>query len=108
MLSPKLYVHKATYLAKLGRLEQAAIEEYKARPEKERTAAAKRKIVLAKASEVLEFEKTCDAQVEELLRQLEKTLVAEKEDVSIIKKIQAAYEDEKSLKKAYYLDRLYG
>jgi hypothetical protein len=104
----QLYVHKATYLAKLGRIEQSAIEEYKALPEKERTAAAKRKIVFAKVSEVAELEKICDAQVEELLRQLEKTLVEEKEDLSIIKKIQSAYEGEKSLKKAYYLNKLYG
>ncbi len=102
----KLYLYKASYLAKLGRLEQSAIDEFLELPEEKRTTSAKQKILLSKVSEAAKLEKTCDTQVEEILRTLEEALAAEKGDQSIVSRIQAAYKEEKSLRKAYYINRI--
>ena len=45
----------------------------------------------------------CDAKVETLLSELKTELKTHNADTSIINKIRAAYENEKKLKKAYYI-----
>lgn len=102
----QLYLYKASYLAKLGRLEQSAIDTYLALPPEDQTSAAKQKILLSLIPEAVALEKTCDGQVEEILRSLETMLSSKKADLSIVAKIQTAYENEKSLKKAYYLSKI--
>lgn len=102
----QLYLYKASYLAKLGRLEQSAIDTYLALPPEDQTSAAKQKILLSLIPEAVALEKTCDEQVEKILRSLETTLSSKNVDLSIVAKIQTAYENEKSLKKAYYLSKI--
>ena len=50
------------------------------------------------------MELDCDAQVDAALDELRKTLTAQGKDTAVVETLRQAYENEKSLKKAYYLD----
>lgn len=99
----KLYLYKAEYIAKLGKLEQSAKDEYLALPEDKRTESEKSRILLSKISEASALEKVCDSQVNALLSDMKKELKECGADLSIIDVIKKAYTEEKALKKAYYL-----
>lgn len=102
----KLYLYKAQYVAKLGQLEKSAKDEYSALPEEKQTAAEKKAILMSKISEAAALEKTCDEQVDQLLQSLSAELTEEGGDLSILDVIRDTYENEKALKKAYYLQKL--
>ena len=53
---------------------------------------------------VASLESQCDKDVESLLSDLRTELEAQGKDTSIIETLRKAYNEEKSLKKAYYLD----
>lgn len=99
----RIYLMKAEYTAWLEDKYDEAIAEYKALEEAERTTAAKYEIGLRCMNEALEKEKECDARMAEIEQQIKGLLIEMGEDTSLVDEIQAAYEEEKELKKAYYL-----
>lgn len=104
-LVAKLYVLQTTYTAKLDGMVSSAISEYKALPESER-ASAKTSIFskfLVKASGM---EGTCDASVNSILSEMEPLLKKTDGDLSVVSDIRSAYEQQKALKKAYYISML--
>lgn len=99
----EIYVMKAEYTDWLEAENAAAIEEYNALPEEQRTTAAKYKIGMMHMKLGLEKEDECDQKMAEIEEKIRALLEELGEDTSLVDEIQAAYEEEKELKKAYYL-----
>lgn len=102
----QLYSYKAYYLGQLGQIEKSAKADYSALPAKDRTLVSKQAIVdkyLGTANALLI---ECDNKVQSIMTAIEKRLVANKMDTSIVKQIKNSYEEEKALKKAYYMSLL--
>jgi predicted transcriptional regulator len=100
----QLYKVKATYIGKLGELERRAIADYKSLSKEKRGLAGQKYIISKYIKEAADLEKECDGIVDGILNYLKQELESTGEDTQIIKNIKKAYEDEKVLKKSYYLN----
>ena len=94
---------KAEYTAWLEDKYDEAIADYNALDESERTATAKYSIGMRCMKEALAKEKECDALMADLEQKIRDLLKEMGQDTSLVDDIQTAYEEEKALKKAYYL-----
>ena len=99
----KMYALQAKYLGLLGGLESRGIQALKAIPSNQRTMEKMVSVGMPFVQEALALEKQCDAEVDQVLRQLQKGLKALKADQTIVETMRSAYHTEKRLKKAYYL-----
>lgn len=102
----ELYSLKAYYLGKLGQMEASVKKDYAAMPKEKKNLIGKKELVSKYMGTALGLLSECDARVEELLAELKAELNKLGADTSIIKKIRDAYENEKNLKKAYYIKLL--
>lgn len=100
----KLYALKAYYFGELSGLKEKAVNEYMALPEAQRTSSNKQAMGKRYLQYGTTLEKACDAQVSELLGNLTKELKLLGGDLEIVKVLQKAYDQEKSLKKTQYLN----
>ncbi|OQB15137.1 MAG: hypothetical protein BWY15_00507 [Firmicutes bacterium ADurb.Bin193] len=100
----EMYVLKATFISALGDLERQVIAEYKALPPEKRKS-AQQAIATKYLGEISALESECDQKVNTVLASLEKHIRAYEGDLGIIKIIRNAYEDEKVLKKSYYINQ---
>lgn len=92
----KLYSLKAEYLGQIGNLIDQAKADYK----NGMSAGTLMSTYLGKAASL---ESEADSQVEALLSELKGKLEAVGADTSIISTMRSSYENEKTLKKSYYL-----
>lgn len=104
----EMYSLKAYYLGQLGQIEASVKKEYLAFPKEKQNLVGKQELVSKYMGMALSLMNQCDTQVNELLADLEKSLKKLNSDTSIIKTIRDAYENEKALKKAYYLKLMEG
>ncbi len=102
----ELYSLKAYYLGQLGQMESRVKSEYASLPDEKKNVIGKKDIVNRHMSTAVGLMNQCDARVEKILAELKSGLESLKADTSIIKTIRSAYENEKNLKKAYYLSLL--
>lgn len=102
----QLYSLKAVYLGQLGQLEAQAKSAYKNLPKEQRNLVGKQSIANRYMGQALGYMESCDAEVAAILSGLESELNAVNADTSVIQTIQAAYENEKAMKKAYYVKLL--
>lgn len=100
----KLYMLKSSFTGQLSELEKTIRSTYVALPKEEQVPASRKSIAGQYIKEVARLELECDAQVEAALTDLRDTLVAQGKDTAVVETLRQAYENEKSLKKAYYLD----
>ncbi len=100
-----MYVLKSTYCGILEAMYSEAASEYSALSAEERKS-AKASIGQKYMSRALALESECDAKVAGVLASLDSALDKINGDKTIISKIKTAYENEKSLKKAYYLSKI--
>ena len=94
---------KAYYLGQLGQLEAAVKSDYSALPENKRNIIGKKELVSKYMGRATSLMSQCDSRVESVLSELKSGLESYGADTSIIKRIRSAYENEKALKKAYYM-----
>lgn len=99
----ELYSLKAYYLGQLGQMEASVKKDYMLLPKERQNLIGKKEIVDKYIGVATGLLNQCDKQVFELLDSLEKQLKKLDGDTSIIGKIKTAYENEKNLKKAYYI-----
>ena len=99
----ELYSLKAYYLGQLGQLEARVKSEYFALPASKRNLVGKKEIVSKNMGTAMNLLSSCDSKVSSLLGELRSQLKSLGADTSVIKTIESAYENEKALKKAYYL-----
>ncbi|MDR2357075.1 MAG: hypothetical protein LBD92_03180 [Oscillospiraceae bacterium] len=104
-LIAEVYILRETMTGQIDGILDAAKAEYTALPEEDRTSAKKREIAARYIGEVSKLEKTCDARMGEIIGELEAVLKETGGDTSAAADIKQAYEEEKSLKKSYFLSR---
>lgn len=99
----KMYALKAKYVNKLGELEREVIKEYSNLPKEKQTEDKKFSLVMDNIAYIAELEKKCDNEVANVLSTLESELIRLNGDTEIIQILEDAYQQEKEVKKAYYL-----
>ncbi len=104
----ELYSLKAYYLGQLGQMEATVKRDYAALPDEKKNLMGIKEIANKHMGTAMSLLNQCDKQVADLIAQLEKDLKNLKADTSILKTIRDTYEQEKALKKAYYLKMLEG
>ena len=97
----QMYVLRSTYVSKLEAIAQAAIDEY---TQGEHTEENKADVVYKRLEELTALEKECDAQVAQVVEQLRSLLKQAGKDDSLAQQVEKTYQEEKSLKKAAYLE----
>lgn len=102
----EFYSLKAYYLGRLGQLEAGVKADYAALPESKRNLVGKKELASKYMSAATSLMSQCDAKVSALLSELENEIKANGGDTSVISTIKSAYENEKNLKKAYYMSKL--
>lgn len=100
----KLYIIKNRFVTELASVETKIKAQYGALPKDQKVPASRKEIAKQYISVVSDLELECDAAVDEILAQLKAELQAAGADISIVDTVRTQYEEEKSLKKAYYLD----
>lgn len=101
----EIYGLRSSFVGELNGLLQQAKAEYTAlSPEerkKQQAAIASKYVGMAGG-----LESSCDAQMEDILGRMQKHLKETGGDVSMIKEVRKVYENEKALKKSYYMSLL--
>ena len=100
----KMYVLKAQYTSALEGLRASIISEYKALPKEKHTTASKEALGKKALGMAASLESSCDASVNAVISELKTILSESGRDMSLISSIQSAYNNEKQLKKAYYIN----
>lgn len=100
----KMYVLKAQYTSALEGLRSSIIAEYKALPKDKHTTASKEALGKKALGMAASLESSCDANVNAVISELKSILSAAGRDMSLVSSIQTAYNNEKQLKKAYYIN----
>ncbi|KAF5037163.1 hypothetical protein DSECCO2_567570 [anaerobic digester metagenome] len=99
----KMYALKTKYVNKLGELEREVIKKYSNLPKEKQTEENKYSLVMNNIVYIAGLEKKCDNEVAKVLSTLESELIRLNGDTEIIQILKDAYQQEKEVKKAYYL-----
>ena len=99
----RMYVLKSSFESQLDQLYQEAVSYY-SQLDREQRKSAKSEIISRFYSRAVSMERQCDSQVESILSDLTNSLNESGGDTSIVSKMRQAYQNEKSLKKSYYLN----
>lgn len=102
----KMYTLKAKYVALLGSVESEAKSSFFSLPKEQQNIKGLQKIGGSFIGEAISLESQCNGEVGALLSELEQELKDLEADTSIVATMRKAYENEKYLKKAYYLSAL--
>lgn len=105
-LIAQVYVLREEFLGKLDDLQAEATVAYLAIPVNERTTKTVANLVGEYMSKGLDMEKECDAQIEQIVVEMETLLKENGGDMSIAQTVYDTYVEEKSLKKAWYMAEL--
>lgn len=97
-----MYVLRSTYVGKLEAIAQSAIDEYSAGAHTEEN---RKQVVYDKLDQLTALEKECDDQVAQVVARLRELLKEAGRDDSLAKQVEQTYQEEKSLKKAAYLEK---
>lgn len=103
-----MYVLKATFVARLEAIVQEAKDAYTALPAERRTSQEKVGIVYGKTAQLSALERECDEKVAAVVAEVRRLLRESGGDNALADKLEQVYEQEKSLKKAYYIKELNG
>ncbi|MBO5136139.1 MAG: hypothetical protein J6C17_02015 [Clostridia bacterium] len=104
----RLYELKSEYLGRAEALIQKAKSEFYSLPADDRNVDNRTKIILKYSKDAYSALAQCDSEVNKICNSLEKYLKDNKADTSIVSEIKKAYEEEKTLKKAYYINKYIG
>ncbi len=99
-----LYNLKSEYIGILDGMVESAVNEFRALSKKDRTYSKQLQIGASYMTKAMALESECDKKVAEIVSALEKQLKADGKSTSIIAVINNAYNSEKTLKRAYYLN----
>lgn len=102
----KVYAIKAEFLGRLAGIKESAASKFYALPEEEHTESRKKSIMADHVMQCYELENRCDVEINSVLASLKSELESIGASTQIVSEIRAAYENEKSVKKAYYLSLL--
>ena len=98
----EIYALRTSFTGQLDQLANEAIAEYKAVPEDQRS--KQKSVIMNKyAGRAGGLESSCDKQMNAILGRMKTHLKNTGGDVTLVKEIEKVYQNEKALKKAYYL-----
>lgn len=103
-LIARVYVLREEYTIALDHMQAEATEEYHGM--KDRTKTALVKFAKGYVTRALALEKECDAQMDEIVSQMETIIRENKGDMTLVDTVVETYASEKSLKKAWYMAEL--
>jgi len=103
----QMYALKATFVSELGEVARQAYTEYTSLPKEKQNSEGKSEVVINNINKVSQLEQNCDAKVEYLLSDLQSELEQLNGDTEIIQVLRNSYEEEKEIKKSYYLSLYY-
>lgn len=95
-----MYVLRSTYVGKLEAVVQSAIDEYASG---EMTPERRTEVVYERFDELQAMEKECDEKVASVVSRLRELLKKTGQDDTLAKQVEETYQQEKSLKKAAYI-----
>lgn len=101
-----IYVLREEFLIRLDETQAAAIADYKAIPPEQHNTKNVAALVSRYMSKGLAMEKECDAQIEQIVTEMEELLRENGGDLNIAQTVFDTYLEEKSLKKAWYMAEL--
>lgn len=99
----KMYSLKAYYIGRLGSLEAEMKSEYMALPADSRGKSAISSILSSHMGEVSALEAECDGKINAIISELKADLSSIGADTSIVSTLQNQYQNEKNLRKSYYV-----
>ena len=100
------YVLREEYTMELEAIEARAISEYKGFTAEQKKKTALLSWASGYLDEVTGLEKECDAKMNDLIDRISKVIKDNNGDESLIDTLRSAYQDEKQLKKSYYVAEL--
>lgn len=95
-----MYVLRSTYVGKLEAVVQSAIDEYASG---DMTPERRTEVVYERFDELQAMEKECDEKVASVVTRLRELLKKTGQDDTLAKQVEETYQQEKSLKKAAYI-----
>lgn len=95
-----MYVLRSSYVGELEAVVQSAIQEYASG---EMTPERRAEVVYSRFDELQAMEKECDGKVAAVVSRLRELLKATGQDDTLAKQVEETYREEKSLKKAAYI-----
>lgn len=101
----QLYAMEGRYLASIDGVLDRAYAEYVSTAKHNQDTAAMTAVGAKYITEIYSLESSCDAEVNTLLDSLKAELTAIGADTSIIGTIRSAYNNEKQLKRSYYMSK---
>lgn len=101
----ELYACEVDLMAQLGVMKQAALEEWKALPEEQRTKEKKLEIGFAGLEKCYDLEVVIDDRVEGILEKYRVSLEELGADTSVLDDLWNYYCEKKAIEKAYYMDK---
>lgn len=99
-----LYELKSYYIGLLDSMVDSAVSEYKSLSKEQRTRSKQIDIGTEYAKKALSLEKECDSKVDSLLKKIEQQLKVEGKSTDIVTTLKTAYDSEKRMKMAHYLN----
>lgn len=102
----QLYVLKSNFVSRLEGLYNQAISDYMAMTPEQRKSNGKTTIANKYYSSAASMEAECDSKVSSILSELKILLSEQGSDMTLVDRIKMSYYEEKSLKKAYYVNKL--
>lgn len=104
-LVAEIYVIKGKYMGLIKAEEKATIKDFTSLPKEQQTVANKYKVGGKHLRTVLKLQDQCDEEINALLERLETLLTENNQPLDLIKQIKGAYEQEKELTKAQYINK---
>lgn len=101
----EMYVLKSSFTSSLDTLYQDAISRYNSLPPSQRES-GKNVIIDELYPKAAALEKQCDSKVKEVTNELTKLLKEDGQSLDLVEKIKTAYYQEKSVRKAMYMEKL--
>lgn len=101
----ELYACKVDVMAQLGVLKQAALDQWSALPQEQRTKTKKTEIIMDGLRQCYDLEAEVDSQVQEILDRYKTSLQEAGGDATVTDALWDAYCQEKETEMAYYLNK---
>lgn len=105
-LIAKVYVLREEYTIALEEMYDSAKADYLAMPESKRTKANLAKMTADYLGKATALEKECDDKMIAVTESMQALIKAHQGDLSLVDTVLAAYTNEKSLKKSWYMSKL--
>lgn len=104
-LIAKVYVLKAKYNKLIHQENYEAADDFYTLPKEQQTKDKKYELGAVFMRNVLKLQDQCDAEMEQIFSEMETLLKANNMTLELVDEIKTAYQEEKELKKAYYVNK---